>query len=167
MDLWLPATDSQAAESFIETARAAGMEEGDVQAFETLRIEAGIPWPGREITPDVLLNELGREEFVSFTKGCYVGQEIVARIKHRAHPPRLLAGFLLSGDSPPSAGKPLSHEGKPVGLLTSVCFSPALKRTLGLGFLQYGFADPACEAAGLTGPVRAERAKLPFVHPSS
>jgi folate-binding protein YgfZ len=144
LELWLPAADIQAAQGFIETAQAAGMEEGNAQAFEVLRIEAGVPLPGREITPDVILNELGREEFVSFTKGCYVGQEIVARIKHRAHPPRLLAGFFLDVNPPPEAGN-LLHQGKTVGSLTSACFSPTLNRSIGLGFLQYGFPETTLE----------------------
>ena len=162
LDLWLPAADPQAGNGFIEAAQAAGMKEGDAKAFEVLRIEAGIPWPGKEITDHVILNELGREEFVSFTKGCYVGQEIVARIKHRAHPPRLLQGFLL--EKLPAPGSRLFQEDKPAGILTSACFSPTLNRTVGLGFLTYGLTEKTYRAEADAGEsLRAELASLPFV----
>ncbi len=138
LDLWLPVKETQAAHGFIETAQAAGMKEGDAQTFDALRIEAGIPWPGREITPDVILNELGREEFVSHTKGCYVGQEIVARIKHRAHPPRLLAGFVMDGKEVPPVGSVIESESQEAGVVTSACFSPTLGKPIALGFLKYG-----------------------------
>ncbi len=157
MDFWIDsARAAEIGPKLQEAFRAAGMEEGDLQAFEVLRIEAGLPVPGKELTPEVILNELGREDFVSFTKGCYVGQEIVARIKHRAHPPRLLTGFLLESGPLPPEGSSLLHEGKPVGTLTSICFSPTLKRNIALGFLQYGFTG---EIAG------AEKTALPFVKP--
>ena len=165
LDLWLPAADPQAGDGFIETAQAAGMKAGDAQAFEALRIETGIPWPGHEITSEVILNELGRdEEFVSFTKGCYVGQEIVARIKHRAHPPRLLQGFLLEGEDLPAPGGRLLQEDKPVGTLTSSCFSPMLERAIGLGFLNYGLTEGIYQVAGSAGDeLRAELTRFPFV----
>jgi folate-binding protein YgfZ len=160
LDLWLPAEDIQAAQGFIETAQAAGMEEGNAQAFDVLRIEAGIPWPGREITPEVILNELGRdEEFVSFTKGCYVGQEIVARIKHRAHPPRLLAGFAMDGKEIPPVGSVIESESQEAGVITSACFSPTLGKPIALGFLKYGTEGENFLIQNLP----ARRAGLPFV----
>ena len=141
-----------------EAYRPAGIAEGTNEAFDILRIEAGVPWPGREITGEVILNELDREEFVSFTKGCYVGQEIVARIKHRAHPPRLLTGFLVQGQMVPLEGSPILLESQTAGVVTSACFSPTLNRPAAMGFLKYG-VEGSFQIQGL--PARA--VKLPFV----
>ena len=115
-----------------------GAEPVDRKMFDTLRIEAGVPWPGSEITPSVILNELGNEEMVSFTKGCYVGQEIVARIKYRAHPPRLLKRFRIEGSEPPAVPAPVFAGEKEAGTLTSSCWSPTLQSVIGMGFLTYG-----------------------------
>lgn len=163
LDLWFPAEDSQAAKGFIKTAQAAGMEEGDAKRFETLRIEAGLPRPGREITPEVILNELGWEEFVSHTKGCYVGQEIVARIKHRAHPPRLLSGFVLDGKEVPPGGSVIESESQEVGVITSSCLSPTLGKPIAMGFLKLGVESSKVIVQTPGGPIPARLTHLPFV----
>lgn len=163
LDLWLPAEDSQAATGFIESAQAAGMEEGTAKMFEALRIEAGLPWPGHEITSDVILNELGREEFVSFTKGCYIGQEIVARIKHRAHPPRLLTGFFLDGNEIPLGGSVIESESQEVGVITSACFSTTFGKPIALGFLKFGVEPSQVIVQTPGGPISARPIHLPFV----
>ena len=146
-----------------EAYRPTGIAEGTNEAFDILRIEAGVPWPGREIAGEVILNELGKEEFVSFTKGCYVGQEIVARIKYRAHPPRLLTGFLIEGKEVPHEGSPVLLESQTVGIITSACFSPTLKKPIALGFLKVGVEGESFLIQNL--PARA--AKLPFVSGSA
>lgn len=140
-----------------------GIERIGPEAFEMLRIEAGVPWPGKEITESVILNELGMEEMVSFTKGCYVGQEIVARIKYRAHPPRLLKGFLLTGKEVPSTGSSLIVKGKTVGVVTSACLSPTLQRVIALGFLNFGVATTELGIQTASGLLPATVTNLPFV----
>jgi folate-binding protein YgfZ len=94
-------------------------------AYEVVRIEAGFPRHGAELDERTIPAEAGLvEAAVSFTKGCYTGQELVARIDSRgSHVPRHLRSLLLSGPAPP--GRPLSTaEGKEVGRLTSVARSP-------------------------------------------
>lgn len=128
------------------------------------RILAGVPAIGKELTPEVIPNELGPywlERFVSFTKGCFVGQEIVARIKYRAHPPRLLAGFVL--DMPVPEGTELYQGEEAVGVLTSVCESPTLGKWVGLGFLKYETPPGPLRAGSST----VQPTALPFVHPST
>ena len=140
--LWVaPKNKEKILQRIAAEGKTFGLETGGPEAFHTLRIEAGVPWPGAEITDTVILNELGTEEFVSFTKGCYIGQEIVARIKYRAHPPRQLTGFFLESPKPPLAPCPIFLESKNVGVITSACFSQTLKRTIGLGFLTYGLQE--------------------------
>ncbi len=131
-------------------------------SFQAARIEAGIPWPGPEMNETVILNELGTEEWVSFTKGCFIGQEIVARIKHRAHPPRLLKGFLLEGQKAPPSGSLIRLAGEPVGVITSACFSFTLNQVIALGFLKYGLESEQVQVETPSGPIEAAVAKLPF-----
>lgn len=124
------------------------------------RILAGVPAIGKELTPEVIPNELGPhwlEQFVSFTKGCYIGQEIVARIKYRAHPPRLLTGFTL--DRPAPEGTELYQGDVVVGVLTSVCESPAMGKSIALGFLKVGTPPGPLRAGSST----ATPTLLPFV----
>lgn len=133
------------------------------EAFELLRIEAGVPWPGKEIGPSVILNELGEQAPVSFTKGCFIGQEIVARIKYRAHPPRLLTGFVLEGDGVPEPGNPILLKEETVGVITSACTSPYLNRPIAMGFVRFG-VEAAEFLIQTPGGIRAAKlAALPFV----
>jgi folate-binding protein YgfZ len=96
-----------------------GEEVGEEEA-ERARIEAAIPRWGRELDERVLPAEAGlTETHVSFTKGCYPGQEPVARLHHRGHPNRTLRVFDLEGDELPEYDAPVLHDGKPVGRITS------------------------------------------------
>jgi folate-binding protein YgfZ len=98
----------------------------DEALWEVARIEAGFPRMGAELTESTIPAETGLvAAAVSFTKGCYTGQELVARIDSRGNNvPRHLRGLLLSG--PAEVGAAIAADGKPVGALTSVARSPAL-----------------------------------------
>ena len=155
--LWVsPRAEEEVRGKLLTAGKDGALEEISGEAFHVLRIMRGIPWPGAEIDENVILNELGQnEELASFTKGCYVGQEIVARIKYRAHPPRLLKGFSISGSNLPSTRSPLILESKPVGILTSCCFSPTLNQVIALGFLNYGVEETHFEVGTSGGPAAA------------
>jgi folate-binding protein YgfZ len=87
---------------------------------ERLRIEAGTPRFGAELDDRVLPAEAGLEErAISFTKGCYPGQEPVARLHYRGHPNRVLRVLRIDAADPPGPGTEILHEGKPVGRVTS------------------------------------------------
>ena len=163
--LWIQPTQLEAVRSrILSEGQALGIIQAGPDLFETLRIETGVPWPGSEMDETVILNELGTEEFISFTKGCFVGQEIVARIKYRAHPPRLLAGLLLEGSEIPAKGSPIELESQIVGVITSACLSPTLQRPIALGFLKYGTeATHQLTVRTPSGPAHAKISKLPFV----
>jgi tRNA-modifying protein YgfZ len=95
------------------------------EAAEIVRIENGRPRFGVDMTVENMPGEVGLEErAVSFTKGCYVGQEPVARMHYRGHPNRLLRGLLLS--APTTAEEQVLSGSKEVGKVTSACISPAL-----------------------------------------
>lgn len=100
-----------------EPADAAEMTE---EALEELRIRAGTPLFGREIDGRVLPAEAGLDErAISFTKGCYPGQEPIARLRYRGHANRGLRVLLVDGASPPERDAPIVHAGKEVGRVTS------------------------------------------------
>jgi folate-binding protein YgfZ len=109
----------------LEVMRERSTEIASEEAAEVVRIESGLPRYGMDMTADNLPGELGLDErAVSFTKGCYVGQEPVARMHHRGHPNRHLRGLKLSG--PASRGQELLREGKQMGVVTSTCVSPSI-----------------------------------------
>ena len=96
------------------------------QAQNILRIEAGIPRYGIDFSEDNLLLEVALDDAVSFTKGCYLGQEVVERIRSRGHVNKKLCGLVLDGNTPASSGDKISAGNKEVGQITS---SVALLRT--------------------------------------
>lgn len=130
----------------------------DPAAYEVLRVEVGVPVMGAELTERTLPAEAGLvAHTVSFTKGCYTGQELVARIDSRgSHVPRHLRGFRFA--APVSAGAELQADGKKVGWVTSVVESPQLG-WVGLGYLARGVEVPATV---LAGDVPAEAQALPL-----
>jgi tRNA-modifying protein YgfZ len=118
--------DSQHTEQIRSSLLAAGAEQVSEAAAETLRVESGIPRFGIDIEPgSVIPQEAGlNERAVSFTKGCYVGQETVARLHYRGKPNRLLRGLLLQ--RPAQSGEQITAGERVVGQLGSVVASRAL-----------------------------------------
>lgn len=112
-------------------------------ASEILRLEAGRPRWGAELSPDVLVMETGLSEAVSHTKGCYPGQEVTARMRDRGHANRMLRQLSLEGDAVPARDAELRAEpdGKAIGLLTSARRSPT-RGVLALGYVRREQAQP-------------------------
>jgi len=131
------------------------------EALETLRIEAGISRYGSELGEDTLLLEAGLTNAVSFTKGCYIGQEIVERSRIRGHVNWKLVGIIASAPEPPSPETKLILEGKEVGEVTSACASPTLQKTIALAYVRRETAEPGTRLVLASG-VPAEVAALPF-----
>ncbi|HEX2183482.1 MAG TPA: hypothetical protein VHH10_14460 [Rubrobacteraceae bacterium] len=103
-------------------------------AYETARVEACVPRFGSDITPENFPAEAGvLDRAVSFEKGCYPGQETVARMRYRGHPNKTLHRFAVEGAAPPGAG--ILQSGKPVGTVTSVAPLPVNGEVLALGYL--------------------------------
>ena len=147
--------------------------EGGPDDLELLRIEAGTPRLGAELDEDVLPAEARLvERAVSFTKGCYTGQEIVARIESRGQVNHLLIGLDFDAAAPlPEVGATLRDaEGeKAVGEVTSVCQSPHVG-AIGLGYVRRPLAEPGTELSVDCAPEGhrvARVAALPFVEPSA
>lgn len=106
-----------------------------IHAYETLRVEAGTPRFGPDITPENFPAEAGiLERAVSFTKGCYPGQETVARMHYRGHPNRTLHRFIIESEAL-RPGTSIFQNDKQVGRITSVAPLPVDGRVLALGYL--------------------------------
>jgi folate-binding protein YgfZ len=135
---------------------------------EVLRIEAGVPRWGRELTEDTLPPEAGLDRtHVDYHKGCYIGQEVISRLKSVGHVNRQLSGFVSAAGEPLIPGASLfvpGDDARAVGMLTSAAYSFALEKPIALGYLKRGsptgelLARPA-EASGAVVTVRA----LPFL----
>jgi folate-binding protein YgfZ len=105
-------------------------------AYEVLRIEAGRPCSGVDMTEDTLALEVAPPESISFTKGCYRGQEVVARGAYAGRMNRRLLGLRIDGDVPPSRGDTVRVEGEDAGFVTSGCWSPTTGWIVALALLQ-------------------------------
>jgi len=168
-DLFVPV---EGAVSLWTALAAAGARPVGRGALETLRIEAGRPRFGAELTEEVIPTEAFEESglmerAVSFTKGCYTGQEVIIRIAHRGHVNRHLRGLLL-GDAPaPVAGTRLIHPetGKDVGWMTSVAWSPLLSQTVALGYVRREVEPGAVLRAASADGAEAAVVRLPFTRP--
>jgi folate-binding protein YgfZ len=137
-------------------------------AFEALRVEAGAPAFGADVDEETFAPEVGRtRQAISYTKGCYLGQEPVVMARDRGHINRLLLGLRVSGDAAPHRG-PVFRDAKEVGRVTSGVVSPRLG-PLALAYLRRGNWEPgtAVEVEAEGGRVPAVVASLPFADSAS
>jgi folate-binding protein YgfZ len=148
---------------------AEGAVDLDDIAAETLRVEAGIPKFGADMTEDTIPLEAGIEgRAISMTKGCYVGQEVIVRVLHRGHGrlARKLVGLSIVDEGAlPPAGSVVRFDGREVGRLTSAAWSPRLQRGIALAYLHRDHTAPG-ERVEVNGAA-AEVVGLPFVEPQS
>jgi folate-binding protein YgfZ len=134
--------------------------------FEVLRIEAGIARFGHDVDETNVVTETNLDDAVSYTKGCYVGQEIIVRIKHRGHVAKKLTGLRFQTEKRIEPGTIIkSSDGKEIGKLTSTAFSPKLEATIGLGYVRYEFLNPGTTVV-IEPEIQATTAELPFIRGS-
>lgn len=127
----------------------AGAAPVGLYALETARVEAGIPRFGADITQDNFPGETGiLDRAVSFTKGCYPGQETVARMHYRGHPNKILHRLIIAEGPLPTSGTPILQNGKQAGIITSVAPLPVEGKTLALGYLSRATDPEATLHAG-------------------
>lgn len=130
----------------------------DPATYDVLRIEHGYPAPRRELSTEYIPLETGLADAISFTKGCYVGQEIIARMESRNRLAKRLMGLRL--DQPVAPGGHLVYENKEAGDLTSVADSPRYG-FIGLAYVRTAAATPGTRVQ-LADGVGAEVVELPF-----
>ncbi len=162
--LFLPRAGAQPVLDRLREAGAAfELVEGDAACLEILRVEAGIPAREAELLPDVFPHEARLQRAISTRKGCYIGQEIVARLESRGHVNHLLVGLRLGENAaPPRVEEPIRFEGKVVGEITSSVRSPGLG-AIALGYVRSEQAAPGTEVT--VAEQRAEVVSLPFITP--
>lgn len=135
-----------------------GVTPVDVELLETLRIEAGVPAHGAEITGTEFPQEMHLDRWVDFDKGCYLGQETVARIHYRGQVNRLLCGFRCA--EPVAVGDRLEQEGRECGRITSAARSDRLG-PIALGYLRRELAEAESRVQTMAG-VEARVVPLPM-----
>ena len=160
-DLFVERPQAHTLIAALTAGHVADLSEPDAEA---LRIEAGVARFGRDMDEETIPLEAGIEsQAISFTKGCYVGQEIIIRVLHRGHGrvARKLVGLTLDGDLVPANGASIHSGDRAVGIVTSATMSPRLKRPIALGYVQRDFVEAGTRVAigGQTAAVTA----LPFV----
>jgi len=156
------------AEALWRALREAGAMPVGAEAAEILRVEAGIPAYGLDVDEGVILPETRLDAFWSYTKGCYIGQETVARVKYRGHINRGLSGLVLEGERVPSHGDPIVAVDTDVGRVTSAVLSLALGKPVALGYVRREHFEPGSALSVRIGDtlVSARVAELPFLKPA-
>jgi folate-binding protein YgfZ len=164
-DLYGPAAAKPA---LMAVLRAAGAVDIDAAAWDTLRIEAGRPRFGVDMSTDTIPLEAGIEDrAINFSKGCYVGQEIIIRVMHRGHGrvARKLVGLQASAPVEIARDAPIYAGEKEIGRVTSAAYSPTLARWIAMGYVHRDFTEPNTGVSiGASEPrVTAKVVELPFV----
>jgi folate-binding protein YgfZ len=133
---------------------AAGIVEATAEDARIVRLEHGRPRYGEEITERYLVQETGQLQAVSFTKGCYLGQEIVERVRSRAQIHRVLRRVEIESREAPASSAALKSGEAPAGEVVSAAFSPALSKTVAMAYIRTQFAEPGTELSLDGAPAR-------------
>jgi folate-binding protein YgfZ len=163
-DSWLLACRREDVEPALSALANAGAVRAGAEGFEAARIEAGTPLYGHDITDQNLPQEVNRDaQAISFTKGCYLGQETVARIDALGHVNRVLVGVRFAGPEVPPTGTELraADAARPaIGSVTSGVYSPRLQSALALAYIRRGHTSAGTKLASESAP--AEVVALPL-----
>lgn len=143
-EVWVPKGVAAAFEAYFRgEGRRFGLRQVGREAHEILRLEAGIPWYGIDMDEQRYPMEARLDEAVSLTKGCYIGQEVVAKATHIGGVSNLLMGWKLEGEIVPPKGSSVhAADGKQIGTVTSATFSPYFQAPIGFAYLKRSFARP-------------------------
>lgn len=158
--------EARAAAALWAALTEAGAHPVGFAAYEMLRVEAGQPRIGIDMDETNVVTETNLDEAISYTKGCYIGQEIVARIKYRGHVAKKLTGLLFERVVKIDSGAAIrSLDDKEIGRITSATLSPHLGCTVALGYVKYDYlaAGTRVKVSCGDGELAAEVTELPFV----
>lgn len=168
-DIFIPATDmKRVGDSLLSHGKKFGAMWGGELAFELARIESGIPKEGIDAGENYIILESELDRAVSYTKGCYLGQEIIARIHWRGQPAKRLRGLFIESNDLPKPGTLLyTTDGKKTGEVTSAIHSFALNRNIALAYVHRNYLDPGTEFILKDADAQelgsAQLATLPFI----
>lgn len=147
-DIYIPSNALETLwKSLTENGEEFHLKPVGLDTMETLRIEVAIPRYGVDMDENTIPLEAGLWHALSFEKGCYVGQEVIARIKWRGHVNRHLVGFEIEGEDLPVSGDKIIRDEREVGYITSSTFSPALKKAIALGYIRREFIEPGTKVS--------------------
>jgi folate-binding protein YgfZ len=148
----------------VAAIRERGVPELSADEAETIRIEAGVPLFHRDMDEETIPLEAGIESrAISFTKGCYVGQEVIIRVLHRGHGrvARKLVGLRVDGSTIPARGAAVRSGDKEIGHVTSATRSPKLNQPIALAYVHRDFVEPGTRVSVDDGT--ATVSAVPFV----
>jgi folate-binding protein YgfZ len=129
-----------------EKTRAAGGGPMGYTALSALRLEQGVPWFSYDFGEKQIPHEAALENsHISYTKGCYTGQEIVERVRSRGQVNRRRVGLRFVGEAIPAPGEVLTSGGKEAGYVTRAAFSPVLSSAIGMGYVRKENNEPGQE----------------------
>ncbi len=134
-----------ARDALIRDLEAAGAVPADAEAARTVRLEQAVPRYGEDITPRHLPHETQLLSAVNFNKGCYIGQEIVERVRSRGGVHRFLVPLEIDAARAPAAETRIFAAGKEIGEVTSAAYSPALGKVAALAYVRTGEIPPGAE----------------------
>jgi len=127
----------------LEAAHKHGGGPAGYLALSAFRLELGAPWFTYDFDEKQIPHEAGlQDSHISYTKGCYTGQEIVERVRSRGQVNRVRVTVKYDSPQPPAPGTPLLSEGKEVGYATRAAFSPALGAPIGMAYLRREKSSP-------------------------
>ncbi len=164
VDLWISSAEREAV---LQELRAQ-WPLCDEKSAEVMRVERGIPRWGRELTEEIIPNEANLESStIDYAKGCYIGQEVISRIKMSGQTNKRLCGLVAAGEGELRHGMRLVTEGerKEVGWITSAVRSERLGQQIALGFLKRGFQEVGSRYLA-DGTVPVHVMQLPFASSS-
>ena len=168
-DVFVPTEQTGAMrERLIEGAAKVEGGASGVEALEIVRIESGIPKFGVDMDETNLASEAGIEaRAISYNKGCYIGQEVISRLRAFGQVAKSLRGLRLPTELSrlPHKGDKLFHDGKEVGYVTSSCRSHVLQVNVGLGYVrrEHNSAGTELQLGAADSPRKAVVCELPFV----
>ena len=154
----------------LEIEQQNSLVEIDPHAREVFRIEAGIPCFGKDINGKNILPETGLEHSsVSYNKGCYIGQEVIARIKTYGAPNFALMGLIIEGDTLPLPDSEIKLASKKIGIIKSSIFSYSLQKIITLAYIQKDHRSPDLDLDVTIGniPHKIRTCLLPFYQPQT
>lgn len=166
-DVFTPTTERDALpDRLIDAAKSIGGGLTSLEALETVRVEAGIPRFGIDMDESNLAPEAIETRAISYAKGCYIGQEVISRIRAYGQVARSLRGLRLPQTLKglPARGDKLLHDGKDVGYITSAVWSPKFRSNIALAYVRREHNQPGAALQGMSRdePFTAIVCDLPF-----
>ena len=156
-DVWVPRGQADKVLRLLAGSGATAIDHG---TWDVLRTEAGLPVYGVDIDETTTMPEIG-ETGISYDKGCYIGQEVVAKVKYIGHVNRRFVGLTISRNELPELKSAIRKGGREVGYITTTLFSPGLNKPIALGFVSRAAYAPGSEVE--VGTASATIVGLPFV----